>query len=113
MWDPIVFNLVHLVLIQDKGMWLSIDVDNLYRPLLMLLVELLEELPIFLLGVVLDLLNLLNIPLVAIKHRMQRILHIVHKPSIQNSSAVFFIPLPEPWILVKLRKNLIECWYIW
>jgi hypothetical protein len=34
------------------------------------------------------------------------------KATIQDCSAVFFIALPETWILVQLSKNLIQSWHL-
>jgi hypothetical protein len=112
MGNAVVLQLVELVVVQDKSVWLPVDVHHLHRPWLVLVVELLEELAVLLRLYVLDLLDVLHIFLVVVKHRVQRVLHVVHEPAVKDCSAVFFVPLPETWVLVELSKYFIQSRYV-
>ena len=76
------------------------------------MIELLKKLSIFFLLYVLDLLDLLHIFLVVVKHRMKGVFHVVHEAAVEDCSTVLFVSLPETWVLVKLSKNLVESWYV-
>ena len=44
---------------------------------------------------------------------MQRVLDIAHESSVEDGSAVFFVPLSETWVLMKLGQNLVQGRNIW
>lgn len=48
MGNAVVLQLVELVVVQDKSVWLPVDVHHLHRPWLVLVVKLLEELAVLL-----------------------------------------------------------------
>jgi hypothetical protein len=67
-----------------------------------LLLNLLEELLLFdLLFLMLALIDVVEYWILDASER---------KPAIENSSAVFLVPLPKARILVQLRENLIQTW---